>query len=481
MVCVKTGAYSFNNGFAQYSQDPLSALRFFDGSGFGTVTRSHLKEFKRLYPGTDFSKFAVTGAGVTDGPGATSWSTIDSTMTNGERLHDLGACIIDVMNRFGADFPPTGALVQFAGGDCAGTLLFGKNDIYAATWEQELNCYNNSICITTTTLINQVQYKANDTVINDLNVEPFDNAKAVVSKALGAVAASGLIYMIATRPVEQPIRQAIKGRWWGVSDYNVPRIMSGMGGIAYIKSKKEGWKSVLPGYAGVPPVVLESELSTNLEKLKKKVDNNELQKYKSAQLPSKPGRFAMLKGLAADLVELAAGFSGGFDNLTVNQRLPPSFIEGFSELKASLFKENPTAYTVQAWDAKIDSYISQFGDAVDVMLVYYGGYVQQLNAIQEGHHIFHPEADVIKPDHILAFQAGADLLSKLAIMRVKLIQIAQPAQPYANSRGLRYAYKTGRVNFNGKRQYLTMVKIKEAGNKAVYVAFNHQRIPFPSS
>lgn len=490
MVCGKIDAYSFNNDLAQI---PLLALQRIDGSGI-SVNQSHLNELKYLNPKMEFSKLTGTGAGITGGYGATSWGIIDSTMTRGE-WDDLGAKITDVMKILTEDLlnPHAAAdpLVQFTSGDHDGTLLFIGKNIYAATWEhpqvQILNCCNPgsnaAISATVPILITNVNYRPGSGVFLD-DVAPFDNAKAVVAIALGAVTAGNILDRAQTRPENKSIRQAIAYMPWGVrgAGYNVLRVMSGMGGLAYIKSKKS-WK-ISPKDAGVPECkkvpnysrsVVGDELSANLEKIRKKVDRIELQNRPPVNQPLAQYRFEMLKGIAANLAEMvAAGFSGD-DNLVVTPGLglPMSFIERIVELRTSLFNEEPTAYIVQQWDAKIESYRGQFGDAVDVLDRYHGGQVQLLIAIEQARYHLHRLDEVIFPDNpdtIDALQGAADRLSKITIMKGKLRYIGRPDFGVI-SRDLRYSYKTGRVKINGKKRILTMMKIKERGSKAVYVAF----------
>ena len=511
MVCgVREHAtFSFNNDLACY---PLLALQRIDGSGI-PVNKSHLNELKRLNLKIEFSKLAVTGAGIPGGPGAFSWIIIESTMTNGERLNDLGVCITGLMNHFDADLPFNDPLVQFTSGDNDGILLVGENNIYVATikHQQVLNCYNPrpnaAISATVPTLITNVNYRQRGFLDDDLT--PFDNAKAVVAKALGAVAAGTMLDRVQIQTDGQSIRQAIEGMSWGVSGYNVMSGMSGMGGLAYIKSKKS-WK-ILPKDAGVPECkkvpnysrsVLESDLSTSLEKIRKKVDRIELQRYRPAQLPSAQDRFAILKGIAVQLVEIVRGYTGthlgglGF----------MSFQENLGDLKTSLFNENPEAYTALQWDAKYDFYIIQFGEAVDVMLGYQGGLFKQLTAIQQAAEYCIREgsmaggmgnccipksagegydASTAPPRYTApvdtaggnpvdprdALQGAAGLLSKIAIMKAKLRPIAR-SDVDVISRDLRYSYKTGRVAIDGKKRTLTMVKIKKPGKNAVYLAMN---------
>ena len=467
---------SFNNDLAQ---DPLLALQLIDGRGI-PVNQLHLNELKRLNQKIEFSKLAVTGAGIPGGPGAFSWISIESTMTRGESWDDLGVCITGLMKFIPLESQDT--FISFAGGDFAGTLLVGENNIYVATIKhQQIPGPNAAISATVPTLITNVKYIPEGFLDYVEPFEPFDNAKAVVVKALGAVAAGYILDIAQSRLENQSIRQAIEGmpQTFCGYDYNVLRVVSGMGGLAptfiYIKSKKS-WK-ISPKDAGVPECkkipnysrsVLESDLSTSLEKIRKKVDGTELQRSRPAQLPSAQDRFEMLKVIAANLAEMVAGVS---DAASPGFGLPTSFIEGLSDLKTSLFKETPAAYTVQAWDAKIESYINQFGDAVDVMLEYHGGLFKQLTAIEQAQYYILPPTveEVIDP---VALQGAADRLSKIAIMKGKLIHIGRLVDVDGIGRGLRYSYKTGRVKINGKRQNLTMVKIKEQGSKAVYLAFN---------
>ena len=294
---------------------------------------------------------------------------------------------------------------------------------------------------------------------------PIDTARRVVVNALGAVTAAGVLNTIQIRPLGQSIIQAIRNVSWYVR-----------------RPWKTAWKAYQRDQRGA---VIEAgdELNGNLEKLRRMLDRNDMQRYDARQELPAAERFAMLKTIAVGLDDVLSGLSGN----DFEPALPSSFIEGFNGLTTSLNGEKPEVYSPPVWSARLESYRRSLGGFADIINDYATGLFSKLHATRRATLLAEcPPSDVAVTgtgngtgNTPADLQAAADVLSGLAVIKGQLDFASFTGQDLLQEgRELRFTYVTRDVRVNGKKRTLTMVKVKESSKTPLYVAFEeHNRSP----
>ena len=471
--------------------DALLAIKGIDVSVVGPVNLIHLKIIKDLYGGDvqDISKFElmITGAGTGDADG--TW-TISASTAPTKIWSDLEKIIGMVMQR-AETVPAYKTWIYFTSAGFNGVLLASGGKLYVMTasfnelngWTpNDSNCWgsDDSNCMNPaeyqyhlpTTIIINVQYILspgfeNKTIYEAGAFYPFDNTKTVVQKALGAVTVNGLLDKIQLRPVNQSILEALRG---------------GIKFDLYVRKRSnKNWKIVkrTGDVASLGEALpLEGETANTLEKLRRMLDRNDMQRYHpQRQELSAAERFAMLKTIAVGLDDVLSGLSGN----DFEPALPSSFIEGFNGLTTSLNGEKPEVYSPPEWSARLESYRQRFGVFADIINDYATGLFSKLHATRRATLL--AECGFLPSDVAVTgtgngtgntpadLQAAADVLSGLAVIKGQLDFASFTGQDLLQEgRELRYAYGTGRVRFNGKKRTLTIVKVKESGKQTTYVA-----------
>lgn len=452
--------------------DALLTMKVIDVSDAGPIRSTVLKTLKSYFS-YDFSKLvtdpgANAGSGAIAGPLTMSVSTASTT-----QWAALEGLIEWIMQRV-ETVPVYGTLLQFTGGEFNGILLAGDGVLYTMT-----AFTNYSICFSPdsnrwdpvtdalkcATRITRMQYITPDQYIYDeaqaFNL--FDTAGTVVLKALGAVTSAGVLDRIQYRGVNQSILEALR------QGQLVPYL---------IKGSKRSWNLVQQ--SGRPKVVtLGGETANTLEKLRKRLDNIDMKRYRpERQELSADERFTVLKTIATGLGDVMKSITG------LEKELPTTFIDRFNMLTTKLHEENPTAYSGSEWNLIVESYIQNFDDFTNIIKENVNGWFMKLNAAVRavilagagdstvtgagtGTAAVSPVPHGFTPKDL---QFAANLLSTLAGFRGQLeLAISREIKPIRGE--LRYALGTRRVKVNGKKHFLMMVKVKESGIKPVYVAF----------
>ena len=485
-----------------WGSDTLHALKLIDISGIiGPINSNHLKNLKGYfgYRVQDFSKFVKTGhvdtgadpgvnadpGAIADpgaGPGANGPWTISASTAPTSQWAGLNRLIGRLMQQVPLQNGTYETLLQFTGDDVCGILLAsGGGAVYAMTgyptdskWDPTaLNCMQPvDYQFFPVAMITNVYYRIHANIYDAVNppVNPFANARMVVANALGAVFADNLLDIIRKRPERQPIREALRGG--SKFDLYVGR-----------RSNKK-WKLVKrTGDVGSfgEAVPLEGETANILEKLRTRLDRTDMQQYHAPAKPSATERFAMLKAISTQMVDI---ISGGAFAAGSTPGLPPSVIKWFNALTISLHGENPDEYTTQKWDATLELYIQQFSEFTDIITGNATGSFMKLHAIGRagliagegeltvtGAGTGTADANSRPPRPTPeALEAAADMLSQLAVVKGQLERARSGSVDRIPGIELRYAHITIGVKINGKKRFLTMVKMKESCKNSVYVA-----------
>lgn len=474
--------------------DALLAIKGIDVSVVGPVNLIHLKIIKDLY-GQDFSKFEwlITGSGSGADSGANgTWAMSASTASTLQRL-ELEQIVNTIMQEaVTVHAHAHDTLINFIGGEFNGTLLASGGNLWSMTGSlTDSNCIGpDSICMydsncwgpddsncmnPAATIITNVAYRNNQHIGEVQAITPFDTAKTVVIQALGAVNATALLNTIQLRPFGQSIREA-------------------MPGDAYVRRSNSIWKLVRTGggersRGSAPLGGVTAELNATLEKVRTRtrIDRNDMQRYdpQRQELPATE-RFAMLKRIG-EWLDVVIRKLPDLENGT-GLALPSSFIEGFNGLTTSLNGEKSEVYSPPVWNTRLESYRRSLGVFADIINDYVTGLFSKLHAT--GRATLLAECGFLPSDVAVtgtgngtgnapappgltpaALQAVANLLSQLAGIKGQLELAGFTGKDLLQEgRVLRYAFKTRRVRFNGKKQFLTMVKLKESGKQTTYVA-----------
>jgi hypothetical protein len=484
--------------------DVLLTMKVIDDSGAGPVNSKHLNTLKGFMSAEiDLSVFSViTGAaGANAGPNARTWTMSASTASTTQWVW-LEKRIGRVMQQMQQSAPLNNiirdnkldTLLQFTIARINGALLAGGGGgvVYVITAPLiDLNCRgpavlnrrfpfyggvpddpNDSTCNVPLellpTIITSVAYRTLNHHIYEAQAgNPFDTARRVVVEALGAVNAAALLNTIRTRQLGQSIRHVLRER--NVAEY-------------LIRGSNKKWRLVQrnENWGGVKTV--EADLNANLEKVRKNVDRIEWITWQSNQVPTANDRFTVLKMIGKMLSDVLRNLPD------FEKELPTTFIDRFNMLTTTLHEEIPGAYSGSELDAKLEFYRQRFNDFTNIIKENVSGWFMQINAAERsrikagvgeltvtgagtgtGNETVNTVPPVPTPVPTPTdLQAGADVLSQLAVMGGQLdwarVREILPA------RVLRYAYLTGRVKVNGKRRFLTVVKMKESGKQTAYVA-----------
>lgn len=462
--------------------DALLAIKGIDVSVVGPVNLIHLKIIKDLYGDVqDFSKFEwlITGSGSGAGSGANpgTWTMSASTASTLRRV-ELEKIVNTIMQEaVTVHAHAYFTFITFTGGGFnGGALLDSGGKLYVMTvpfkglnnelnWDLNgLNCQQDPMANLPPTLITNVYYKAND-IAEAITINPFANARSVVVTALGAVNAAALLEQIYNRSANQSIRYVLRER--NVAEY-------------LIRRSNKVWNLVQRGIKAANFREIGVIDTANLEKLRSRLDETDMKIYNAPAKASADDKFATLKALSTQMVEIIS--DGGFTAGSIpGVGLPLSFTEWLNVLTRLLNEEKAEAYPVNVWAARLETYRLNLGRIVNVLREYAMGRLYQLTAIERAKKPDFPTIEECMtgtgnapaPPGLTpaALQAVANLLSQLAGIKGQLELAGFTGKDLLQEgRVLRYAFKTRRVRFNGKKQFLTMVKLKESGKQTTYVA-----------
>ena len=256
-------------------------------------------------------------------------------------------------------------------------------------------------------------------------------------------------------------------------------------GDAYVRRSNSIWKLVRTGgwERSREAAPLGGIDTATLEKLRRMLDRNDMQRYDARQELPAAERFAMLKTIAVGLDDVLSGLSGN----DFEPALPSSFIEGFNGLTTSLNGEKPEVYSPPVWSARLESYRRSLGGFADIINDYATGLFSKLHATRRATLLAEcPPSDLavtgtgngtavtpVRPPifgpPLTDLEAAADVLSQLAFVNGQL-DFAR-FRELIPAREFKYVYDTRGVLVDGKRRLLTIVKMKESGYRPVYVAF----------
>jgi hypothetical protein len=172
--------------------------------------------------------------------------------------------------------------------------------------------------------------------------------------------------------------------------------------------------------------------------------------------------------------------------------LPLPFIERLNVLTRLLNEGYSGTYSDSELDARLEFVRKSLGNVAEITNEYVIGWFSELNAIGRatllaecglpnwyldgtGNEMPPPIPGPTPAD----LEAGADMLSQLAFVNGRL-ELAK-FREIPPARELRYAHIIKPVTVNGKKRFLTIIKIKEISKKIVYVAQivdnKHELIP----